>query len=180
MRSCEQMENLNVLEHGFMVAKKFLELYNHIHNNTPLKSEWKLPEWIYNKSLWDMNMSLKEILTYQIYHDCGKPFCLEIDDEGKRHFPNHAEVSANVWSAINSNNSISDCILHDMEIHTIKDAGVPNFAKLTHWNTLLITGLCEVHANADMFGGIESTSFKIKWKQINKRAKKILTIKEEK
>ena len=40
--------------------------------------------------------------------------------------------------------------------------------------SLLITGLSEIHANANMFGGIESTSFKIKYKQINSRGKQIL------
>lgn len=43
--------------------------------------------------------------------------------------------------------------------------------------TNLIAGLSEIHANASMFGGIDSTSFKIKWKQISKRGKKILALK---
>lgn len=37
----------------------------------------------------------------------------------------------------------------------------------------LIAGLAEVHSNAKMFGGMDSTSFKIKWNQINKRGKVI-------
>jgi len=36
-----------------------------------------------------------------------------------------------------------------------------------------------VHANASMFGGIESTSFKIKFKQISKRGKQILNLIKE-
>jgi hypothetical protein len=40
--------------------------------------------------------------------------------------------------------------------------------------------LCEIHANADMFGGINSTSFKIKFKQINKRGKAIINFLKEK
>lgn len=39
--------------------------------------------------------------------------------------------------------------------------------------TLLIAALSEVHSNAKMFGGIESTSFKMKWKTIEKRGKQI-------
>jgi hypothetical protein len=39
---------------------------------------------------------------------------------------------------------------------------------------LLLTGLAEVHANAKMFGGLESTSFKIKFSQIEKRGNAII------
>lgn len=40
--------------------------------------------------------------------------------------------------------------------------------------TLLVTSLCEIHANADMFGGIESSSFKIKFKQLDRRGNQII------
>jgi len=64
----------------------------------------------------------------------------------------------------------------DMDIHLLKDVGVNDFAQKEEAATLLLTGLAEIHSNAEMFGGIESTSFKIKWKQINKRGKKISEI----
>lgn len=34
--------------------------------------------------------------------------------------------------------------------------------------TLMLTALAELHSNANMFGGIESTSFIIKWKKLQK------------
>jgi hypothetical protein len=37
--------------------------------------------------------------------------------------------------------------------------------------SLLLTALAEVHSNANMFGGIESISFKSKWKKIDKRGR---------
>lgn len=42
--------------------------------------------------------------------------------------------------------------------------------------SLLVTGLAEIHANAEMFGGLNSIGFKIKYKQINQRGKQILKI----
>ena len=61
-----------------------------------------------------------------------------------------------------------------MEIHTIKDKDVKEFIRDPRTAvTLLLVGLAEVHSNAQMFGGIESDSFKIKYKQIAKRGKAI-------
>jgi len=63
-----------------------------------------------------------------------------------------------------------------MNIHLLKDVDIQSFCDNEYAATLLLTGLAEIHANADMFGGIESTSFKMKWKQINRRGKKISRI----
>lgn len=61
----------------------------------------------------------------------------------------------------------------------MKAANIPDFLGTSNQElsiaiSLLITGLSEIHANASMFGGIESTSFKIKYKQIDSRGKAIL------
>lgn len=66
----------------------------------------------------------------------------------------------------------------DMDIHVLKSDGVEEFASRPEAISLLLTGLAEIHANAEMFGGIESTSFKIKFKQINKRGKQIINLLE--
>lgn len=39
--------------------------------------------------------------------------------------------------------------------------------------SLLLTALAEIHANAEMFGGIESQSFKSKYKQLDRRGNKL-------
>lgn len=39
--------------------------------------------------------------------------------------------------------------------------------------SLLLTSLAEIHANASIFGGIESQSFKAKYKQIDRRGNKL-------
>jgi len=62
-----------------------------------------------------------------------------------------------------------------MQIHLMKAKDVDEFCEDPSIAlTLLVVGLCEVHSNAEMFGGINSVSFKIKWKQINKRGNAII------
>jgi len=66
-----------------------------------------------------------------------------------------------------------------MEIHTIKAKELSFFIKNKEAISLLITGLSEIHANAEMFGGIESINFKIKYKQIDSRGKQIIKLLKE-
>lgn len=179
MENCEQMKGLSVLGHGIMVCQYFDDLYNHLSNGEPLQYEWKLPEWLVeNKEMIiDSLMDLDIVRCYLVYHDCGKPYCRTVDHEGKQHFPNHAKVSKEKWLEIDRDTDVANLIGMDMDIHLLKDVGCPEFAKRKEAITLLIAGLSEIHANASMFGGIDSTSFKMKWKQISKRGKKIMALK---
>lgn len=56
----------------------------------------------------------------------------------------------------------------DMEAHTISREGYAEFCARPEAMTLLITALCELQANASMFGGLGSDSFKIKAKRLEK------------
>ena len=176
MSECEQTKGQSVLEHGVSVKNYLFDLINHLRSNTPLKYEWKLPDWVLeNKDLLLSSLPDNETLElYTIYHDCGKPFCLEIDENGKRHFPNHAEVSYKIFNQVFNNPVAAELILHDMDIHLLKSDGIVEFSQNKHALTLLLTGLSELHSNAQMFGGLDSTSFKIKWKSINQRGKQII------
>jgi len=178
MKSCEQTKGMTLYEHGTSVKNYLFDLINHLRNKTQLKYEWKLPDWVYENS--DFILSKlpddKTLKLYTQYHDCGKWACLEIDSEGKRHFPNHAEVSYQVFSKLFKNKIAADLVRHDMDIHTLKAEGVEEFCKNSLAITLLLTGLAEIHSNAQIFGGIESVSFRIKWKSINQRGKQILNI----
>ena len=109
-----------------------------------------------------------------MYHDLGKPFCRTVDENGKQHFPNHAQVSEKIWLENGGDVQVGRLIGMDMDIHTIKAVQVPEFASRPEAISLLLTGLAEVHSNAKMFGGIESTSFKIKFGQIEKRGNAII------
>jgi len=175
MIATPQTDTQNVLEHGISVAKHFDKLIKGETDN------WKLPTWLTeNKDFIFSNLhKLEDIKEYQVMHDCGKPYCMTIDEQGKRHFPNHAQVSFDTFSKISDNKVVADLILKDMVFHTIKANEVEDFVKSNSIETvltLLVTALCELHSNTSMFGGIESTSFKIKFKQLDKRGNQVLKL----
>jgi len=176
MKSCEQTKGQSVLRHGLSVKNYTFDLINHLRKGTPLKYEWIIPDWLYeNKDLILSNLpSDKTLRYYTILHDCGKPYCLHVDGSGKRHFPNHSEVSYNVFNQLFDDKIASHLIKHDMDIHLLKADGVEEFCKNPYALTSLLVGLAEVHSNTQMFGGLDSTSFKIKWKCINQRGKQII------
>ena len=176
MHSCEQAKGMSVLEHGFSVKNYLFDLLNHLRYNKPLKYNWCIPDWLYTNKEFILS-SLADDYTlkiYTIFHDIGKPYCLTIDDDGKRHFPNHAEVSYQIFTKVFDDSIAAELIRHDMDIHLLKSDGVEQFCKNPYALTLLLTGLAEIHSNASMFGGINSTSFKIKHKSITQRGKQII------
>lgn len=172
MKECFQTENFSVLQHGQSVWEYTQKILNKETDNL------RLPNWLVNN--YDeilINIHERSIIEeYNILHDCGKPYCLEIDEEGKRHFPNHAEVSKKTYGALpNANQIVADLIGNDMVLHTAtaEEIKALNLSKRDAY-TLLVTALAEVHSNANMFGGIESISFKSKWKKIDRRGNMIL------
>lgn len=173
--ACEQMPGMSVLEHGRSVRRYFLDLEAHVLRGEPFEYEWRLPDWAKKPALWEKAMCSEVMALYQIYHDCGKPECREVDADGRAHFPNHAQVSASIWRKIGGDERVARLIERDMDIHLLKADGLPAFLGQPEAATLLLTGLAEIHSNASMFGGIESASFKMKWKQIDRRGKQIAT-----
>lgn len=154
-----------MLDHGLSVWKYTQKL---ISGDT---ADMKLPSWYTShKDKILSNLHDEEtIRLYNIYHDCGKHLCRTVDAEGKVHYPNHAEVSKQAWLDCGGNETIGNLIGLDMMMHTeskeqIKARNLPTKDLMT----LLITSLAECHANAEMFGGLDSTSFKIKFKKIEK------------
>lgn len=178
MKNCEQAKNQNILEHGISVKKYLFDLLNHLRTDEPLKYAWILPKFVKeNSELLLQNMPDDNTLElYTTYHDCGKPFCVQIDDDGTRHFPNHAKVSYEYFKNVFDNEVAAELILHDMDIHNLKANNIKEFAEGSHTTTLLLTGLAEIHSNAKMFGGQDSISFKIKHKHISKKGEQIIRI----
>lgn len=158
-----------------MVNAYFLDLYRHVKEGSETKFKWKLPDRLLENKDKILNKFLPlDILNeYQIWHDCGKPFCRILDEEGKQHFPDHAKVSEEIWKQVGTQEA-AKLMGMDMLIHTIKGEEIDKFIQYPESISLILTGLAEIHANAEMFSGIESTGFKIKFKQIDKIFKRWL------
>lgn len=171
MKNCLQTTGMSVYRHGELVVENYNKILN-ILNEDKKDNNVRLPNNL--KLLLPFLLDSDIIKTYQLFHDCGKPYCLVVDEEGKRHFPNHAIISKMVWEKIYGKDDISELIGMDMDIHLLKNDGIPEFANRKQWATLVLTGLAEIHANSEMFGGIDSISFKIKYKQIVKRYNAII------
>lgn len=144
-------------------------------------SDMRIPDWYinYKSNILKTLPSLSSIEEYCITHDLGKAFCLEIDENGKRHFPNHEIISEEKWLELSEDIPdkalIAKLIRYDMLFHKEKPEDILAL-KLPPQIicTLLLSALAAIHANADSFGGRDSDSFKIKLKNLDKRAKKIL------
>lgn len=174
MRSCNQTTGMTVHEHGMMVSDYYQDLISNLRTGAPLTYEWRLPEWIHDPALLEDLPSDSVMQDYHVFHDCGKPFCRTVDEDGVQHFPDHATVSKEAWLASGGSKEVGELIGMDMDIHLLKGDEVEAFARRPQARALLLTALSEVHANASMFGGIGSTSFKIKWKHVDKRGRAIL------
>lgn len=168
-----------MLQHGEAVSEHFMQLYTHLAAGEPLSEAWRLPSWLTPEvgvMLVAKLPSLETLSAYHLYHDCGKPKCRTVDDAGRQHFPDHAQVSRQVWLEHGGDIEVADLIGMDMDVHLLKAEDAPSFATRPQAAALLLTALAEIHANATMFGGIDSTSFKIKLKHIERRGKQIVQL----
>lgn len=171
----DQKAKQTILQHGISVWFKFKKLYNFLQSEDS-SYHYPLPQWAItyrdylNKFL---EKSIPEIKNYLIYHDCGKPFCISSDEKGQ-HFANHAQVSANTFSQFFSDDKITQLIADDMLCHTTKPKDFETLINHPNIEILLCSALAELHSNALMFGGFDSDSFKIKFKNLSKLGSRIL------
>lgn len=174
MSICDQMPGLSVLAHGQLVREHYLRLVAALEALQPPDGDWRPPDWFWTPGLLDRLLPDAVIEEYQVHHDCGKPYCVQIGEDGRRHFPDHAAVSERVWLAIGGDPTAARLMRMDMDAHLLTGDQVEEFAARPEAVTLLLTALAEVHANATMFGGTSSTSFKIKSKHLARRGKQVL------
>lgn len=181
MLQCEQTLNQSVYQHGQSVTDNVSLIRKHLCGEIFLSPElWRLPKCFesHGKELLEKMFDQETSNLYSLYHDCGKPYCLKIDSEtGKRHFPNHAEISGHVWESLTGNMVVGKLIRNDMVFHlcTASDLAdkLDNDWTVQEAVTLFVTAVAEIHSNARMFGGIDSVSFKIKQKQLDKRGNQL-------
>jgi len=173
MLTCEQTKGQSVFQHGQSVREHFLDL---IEDRLDV---FRIPEWFtkYKEKITSNFYSKDVVEQYLVFHDCGKPNCKTIDNEGKTHFPNHAEVSKETYLKYDGNVTVANLIGWDMVVHTATSEEIKRYLENV-WTkqdalTLLVAALAEVHSNAKLFDGIESVSFKSKWKKIDKRGNQI-------
>lgn len=170
MQDTEQMPNLSVLEHGISVNEEYKKLIQELEFGQVSSDETGTLVQLYNLIKDDI-LGADITDRYQIYHDCGKPFCL-IEENGKKHFPNHNTISRNIWLSIfPDEETIAELMYKDMNFHTMKADELELFWEDRLSATLFFTAYAEVLANCQMFGGQDSTSFKIKRKKLIQCAK---------
>lgn len=174
MQECRQTPTQTVLEHGDSVWDHFEQLLDHLTNGTALPAWWRVPQWAYTSGVFDRILPLDIVEQYIRMHDCAKPIVLQIDEQGRRHFPGHAQVSEQVWLAVGGDPMSARLMGMDMDAHLLKADGIQEFADRPEAVTLLLTAIAEVHSNAAMFGGVDSDGFKMKAKHLDKRGRQVL------
>lgn len=166
MEATEQTPGLSVLGHGHMVHQRYLELVQELElgvGPTVLQNLWE--------SLRERLVSPEDIEEYQIYHDCGKPVC----SVGGR-FPDHAYHSAKQWSLLHGRGTVSELMSMDMVFH-LANAEAAKLIWTHHLApTLYVTAWAEILANASMFGGEDSVSFKKKRKRLDRAGRALKSL----
>jgi hypothetical protein len=173
MQACEQRSGQNVWQHGESVKDYLMDLIRFLRDpHYTSKHTWRYPRWLlsHSKALLEYLPSDHVLEKYALWHDCGKPFCKVVDAEGKVHFPNHSKVSANIFRELYpEQEDVAKLIEMDMDMHLLQAEDVDEFCKRPEAVALLLTSVAEVHSNAELFGGIATDSFKIKWKHLDRR-----------
>lgn len=192
MAHCEQTTGLSVLDHGIQVHNKFWDLNAQmamkIYLNEEIDDAWVLPRWfvdnikLIDKIIDSIPDKERLISNYTIFHDIGKPHVKTVGEDGRAHFPNHSEKSAELAEKYFSDKRVAELMRHDMFFHTCKAADVEKAFTERDLGLLwlnYVVAIAEIHANAEMFGGTDSTSFKIKFKQLDRRGKLLLKLTKE-
>jgi hypothetical protein len=164
----------NTLEHGIDCAKRYRALLDDIAAD---RQDPSWPQWLGDnaQALAEQQIDLETTLSYLTHHDCGKPGTMTIDEAGRLHFPGHAQASALTWARAGGSSIECELMAKDMVLHTASAEEAGAFATDPLAMTLLLCAHVEIESNAlSVFGGIDSTSHKIKKKALARRARAIL------
>ena len=171
MENTFQTPAQTILQHGQSVRDYVHQLF------TGDLSNFQIPDWLRDNRHFLINQAYPFVIIhkYTVFHDCGKPFCRTVDEAGKVHFPNHAEISRQKFLEIFPEETEVgeliglDMIMHTENIEQIKARQLSNQI-LT---TLYLVAWAEICSNSKMFGGFDSVSFKIKAKKLDKLGKRL-------
>ena len=169
MRACEQTKGLNMLEHGQSVHAHYKLLDERLESG---QHDCEILQQLWAK--FGHTLPPPSVLErYHVYHDCGKHLCLHTDCDGRRHFDDHASWSAKQYAHIFPEDGFTKhLILHDMDFHVLRGDDLRNLWKSPFAPILYFTAWAEIYANAEMFGGQGSESFKIKKARLIQAGKK--------
>lgn len=177
MLKCEQTKGQTLYQHGLSVKNHLENLLYYLENDIS-RYQYKIPDIIkkYKFELLENIHDEQTLSLYTIYHDCGKSFCKIIDVDGKVHFPNHALISKQKYLESGGDIQVANLIGWDMILHEGNYDTINDFLKI--WSikdscTLLLTAFAEINSNSKMFGGIDSISYKSKYKKLERRSKQI-------
>lgn len=171
----EQAPGLSVLAHGLQVADAYL-IVRGIAQGGPVPPGWRVPWWVASSDLLARQLPLGDVHPALVWHDCGKPAVRELDVAGRVHFPGHAAASAQIARRIWATRPVIAGLLEgDMLAHlALDDEAAAAFAARPDAPTLLFGAVAEVHANAQIFGGLGADSFKIKARRVDQRGRDYL------
>lgn len=175
MMKFEQRPNQTILQHGESVRDHLFDLISFLKDpHHKPKYIWRIPGWALQNSR-KLVEKLPDAFTLEKHttlHDCGKMYCIQVDEEGKVHYPNHSESSAKLFKELYQDEEKAAWLIqHDMDLHLLTSVNSIenyNIEDINLLSALLLTSLSELHSNAELFGGIQSDSFKIKYKRLDK------------
>lgn len=146
-------------EHGVSVH----DWYNRILKDPQILECDEISNWVENEYI-----PIEGIENYHVNHDMGKPYVVWYDQLGKAHYPGHSEKSYEMYVEKFGHDDFAEMIRYDMGFHTWKGEELEKLCKMEIAPYLYITAWAELFANAEMFGGRESDSYKIKRKKLLK------------
>lgn len=101
----------------------------------------------------------------------GKPYVIEYDEVGKAHYPGHSNKSYEMYVEEYGLDIYALLIKNDMLFHSGSNDDIINYCRNPIAVHSYATAWAEIMANAELFGGTESVSFKIKKKKLLKALK---------
>lgn len=171
MAACEQAPGQNMLQHGQSVHDHYRWLIAQLETGA---APFPILAAVHARFPCSPPAALER---YHRYHDCGKHLVQTTDADGKRHFPGHAEASAQQYALLFPEDTETQHLIRkDMDFHTLRGDDLLALCQDPLAPVLYLTAWAEVYANAAMFGGTQSDSFKIKAKRLIQAGKKLLTL----